>query len=38
MCLTLHHLIYQAGGEVVIDGRPAFNSDAGVKAMEVWKC
>ncbi len=38
LCLTLHHLIYQAGGEVVDrDGRPAFNSDAGVKAMEVWK-
>jgi multiple sugar transport system substrate-binding protein len=38
LSLTFHHLIYQAGGEVIDrEGRPAFNSDAGVKAMEVWK-
>jgi multiple sugar transport system substrate-binding protein len=38
LCLTFHHLVYQAGGEVVDrDGRPAFNSDAGVRAMEAWK-
>lgn len=38
MSLTFHHLLYQAGGEALDrDGRPAFNSDAGVKAMEVWK-
>ena len=38
LAVTFHHLIYQAGGEVLDhDGRPAFNSDAGVKAMDVWK-
>jgi multiple sugar transport system substrate-binding protein len=36
--VNFHHLIYQAGGEVLDrEGRPAFNGDAGVKAMEVWK-
>src|SRR5262249_11975688 len=30
-------LLYQAGGEVTRDGKPAFNSDAGVKALAVWK-
>ncbi len=35
---TFHHLLYQAGGEVLDrDGRPAFNSEAGLKALEVWK-
>ncbi len=35
---TFHHLLYQAGGEALDkQGRPVFNSDAGVKAMEVWK-
>jgi ABC-type glycerol-3-phosphate transport system substrate-binding protein len=35
---SFHHLIYQAGGEVLDgEGRPAFNSEAGLKALEVWK-
>ena len=35
---TFHHLIYQAGGEVVDrEGRPAFNREAGVRALEVWR-
>jgi multiple sugar transport system substrate-binding protein len=38
MGLTFHHLLYQAGGDVLDkEGRPAFNSAAGVRAMEVWK-
>lgn len=38
LSLTFHHLLYQAGGDAVDrNGRPAFNTDAGVKAMEVWK-
>ena len=35
---TFHHLLYQAGGEVLDrEGRPAFNNDAGLRALEVWK-
>jgi multiple sugar transport system substrate-binding protein len=35
---TFHHLLYQAGGEVLDkEGRPAFNGDAGLRALEVWK-
>ncbi|HEV2280877.1 MAG TPA: extracellular solute-binding protein [bacterium] len=30
-------LLYQAGGEMTRDGRPVFNSDAGVRALTVWK-
>ena len=30
-------LLYQGGGEVLRDGKPVFNSEAGVKALEVWK-
>jgi multiple sugar transport system substrate-binding protein len=30
-------LVYQAGGEVLKDGKPAFNSAAGIRALEVWK-
>jgi multiple sugar transport system substrate-binding protein len=38
MCVTFHHLLYQAGGDILDrDGRPAFHGDAGVKAMEAWK-
>jgi multiple sugar transport system substrate-binding protein len=38
LTLTFHHLLYQAGGDVLDkEGRPAFNSDAGVKALEVWR-
>ena len=32
-----HILVYQAGGEVIKDGKPAFNSDAGQRALAVWK-
>jgi multiple sugar transport system substrate-binding protein len=32
-----HILVYQAGGEVIRGGRPAFNGEAGLKALEVWK-
>ena len=32
-----HILVYQAGGEVIKDGRPAFNSEAGQRALAVWK-
>ena len=32
-----HTLIYQAGGDVLKDGKPAFNSEAGLKALTVWK-
>ncbi len=35
---SFHHLVYQAGGEILDgEGRPAFNSEAGLKALEVWK-
>jgi multiple sugar transport system substrate-binding protein len=37
MAMGFHHLMYQAGGEMIRDGKPAFNSEAGVKALEVWK-
>jgi multiple sugar transport system substrate-binding protein len=30
-------LVYQAGGEMIKDGKPAFNSAAGVTALKVWK-
>ncbi len=30
-------LLYQAGGTILQGGRPAFNSDAGVRALQVWK-
>jgi multiple sugar transport system substrate-binding protein len=32
-----HVLVYQAGGDVLRDGRPAFNSASGLRALEVWK-
>ena len=36
LSLTFHHLLYQAGGDVLDrDGRPAFNSEAGVGR---WRC
>jgi multiple sugar transport system substrate-binding protein len=35
---TFHHLIYQAGGEVLDrEGRPVFNQEPGVRALEVWR-
>src|SRR5262245_32792177 len=38
LAMMFHHLIYQAGGEVLDrDGRPVFNQEPGVKAFEVWK-
>jgi len=30
-------LVYQAGGEILRDGTPVFNSPAGVEALRVWK-
>jgi multiple sugar transport system substrate-binding protein len=30
-------LLYQSGGEAIRDGKPAFNGEAGVKALQVWK-
>ena len=30
-------LVYQAGGQVLQDGRPAFNGPAGVEALNTWK-
>src|SRR5262245_11526150 len=30
-------LLYQAGGEAIRDGKPAFNGEAGVQAIAVWK-
>ena len=32
-----HVLVYQAAGEVITAGRPAFNGEAGLKALQVWK-
>jgi multiple sugar transport system substrate-binding protein len=32
-----HILTYQAGGDVIRDGKPAFNTEAGLKALAVWK-
>jgi multiple sugar transport system substrate-binding protein len=32
-----HILVYQAGGEVIKDGKAAFNSEAGQRAMMTWK-
>lgn len=32
-----HTLVYQAGGDVLRDGKPVFNSDAGLQAMRIWK-
>src|SRR5262245_314329 len=29
-------LLYQAGGEVLRDGKPAFNGEAGLQALSVW--
>jgi multiple sugar transport system substrate-binding protein len=38
LAMMFHHLIYQAGGEMLDrEGRPAFNQEPGVKALEVWK-
>ena len=38
MARSFHHLLYQAGGEVLdSEGRPVFNREPGVKALEVWK-
>jgi len=30
-------LLYQAGGEMTRDGKPTFNGEAGVRALQVWK-
>jgi multiple sugar transport system substrate-binding protein len=30
-------LLYQAGGEAIRDGKPAFNGEAGIQALSVWK-
>lgn len=32
-----HILTYQAGGDVIKDGKPVFNSEAGLKALTTWK-
>ena len=32
-----HILVYQAGGDVIKDGRAAFNSEAGQRALATWK-
>lgn len=32
-----HILTYQAGGDVIKDGKPVFNSEAGLTALRVWK-
>jgi multiple sugar transport system substrate-binding protein len=32
-----HILVYQAGGDVLRDGKPAFNDRAGLRALDVWK-
>ena len=32
-----HILVYQAGGDVIKDGKPVFNSEAGLRALETWK-
>ncbi|HET8999947.1 MAG TPA: extracellular solute-binding protein [bacterium] len=32
-----HILVYQAGGEVIKDGKPVFNSEAGLRALTTWK-
>jgi multiple sugar transport system substrate-binding protein len=32
-----HILTYQAGGDVIRDGKPAFNGEAGLRALGVWK-
>ena len=32
-----HTFIYQAGGDVLRDGKPAFNNAAGLKALSLWK-
>ena len=32
-----HILVYQAGGDVIKDGRAAFNSEAGQRALASWK-
>ena len=31
------HPPYQAGGDVIRDGKPVFNTEAGLKALAVWK-
>jgi multiple sugar transport system substrate-binding protein len=33
----MHILIYQHGGEVIRDGKPKFDSPAGLEALRVWK-
>jgi multiple sugar transport system substrate-binding protein len=30
-------LLYQLGGEMIRDGKPAFNGEAGVRALQLWK-
>jgi multiple sugar transport system substrate-binding protein len=38
LAMMFHHLLYQAGGEMLDrEGRPTFNREPGVKALEVWK-
>ncbi len=38
LAMMFHHLIYQAGGEVLDrEGRPVFHQEPGIKALEVWR-
>jgi ABC-type glycerol-3-phosphate transport system substrate-binding protein len=38
LAFMFHHLVYQAGGEVLdVEGRAVFNQEAGVRALEAWK-
>lgn len=34
---AFHFLVYQAGGDVIKDGKVAFNSPAGLEALNTWK-
>jgi multiple sugar transport system substrate-binding protein len=33
----VHSLPYQSGGDVIKDGKPVFNSEAGLRALQTWK-
>jgi multiple sugar transport system substrate-binding protein len=37
LAFMFHTLIYQAGGDVLKDGAPVFNSEAGVQTLKIWK-
>ncbi|HSF05987.1 MAG TPA: extracellular solute-binding protein [Methylomirabilota bacterium] len=37
LAFMFHTLVYQAGGDVLKDGKPVFNNDAGVRALTIWK-